>query len=293
MRGWLGSVVLVGVVIGLVLVLYLEPGKSGPGTLPLPEPDTITRLVVGGTDPGAEAVVLVRGLTHWRLTEPVDMPAEAEAVAALLELASARPLARYEVGSVDLTPLRLAPPVAQARFGAVALDYGGLTPIGDGRYVRISETVFVVPRERVRLWSDPLVNLASRDLVPGDVRVRGFGIGDARYRRDELGRWSAADSGEPLAGADAERLGQAATAWQGARARGVFRWDGALGVHDLDVLAGGASYAFRIHLDGAQAALVRPALGLVFFVDAVQRARMIAPLLELGDTAAAAERGDA
>jgi hypothetical protein len=98
----------------------------------------------------------------WRMREPFDLPADAAAVARLLNVAHAPVSLRLEPDKYDLAKLGLAPATITLQIDAVVIEFGDEDPIEHDRYARVgAELVRVPDRFSARLLESAESELAD------------------------------------------------------------------------------------------------------------------------------------
>lgn len=108
-------------------------------------PDAVTHIELD--IPPVAAQVFERRQDGWWRVEPSAARADDTRLGRLAKLA-ATPVARW-IPAADITPAKvgLEPPSAVLVLDHARLEYGGLSAIGDLRYVRVGDKVALVPRQ--------------------------------------------------------------------------------------------------------------------------------------------------
>ncbi len=96
--------------------------------------------------PALAPQVFERRSDGWWRTRPSLAHADGNRIARLTRLAST-PVARWLPATASSAALGLAPPSATLILDGQRLEYGGLTPIDELRYVAIGPRVALVPRQ--------------------------------------------------------------------------------------------------------------------------------------------------
>ena len=216
-----------------------------------PAPDGVPEEArpVSELDPGAIARVRIERPEHapvdlrregagWSLVEPLQAPADAFRVQALLGLLAGPRGPGFPARGSALSEYGLEPPRARLRFDGLTLAVGDAEPISGRRYLldRAGDRIHLVEDPwfaqvfgSAAAWVDPRP-------LPGDAIPVAIALPDATWRLED-GRWRR-EPPDPALSADA---GVAlADAWRRARA---------LAVRDLDPEAAWDGEV-RIHLDG-------------------------------------------
>lgn len=129
----------------LVLWSGRRAARLDRSTLLPVSPSAISRVTIETAASGARE--FVRNKDGWREVRPAAGPADATRLQVLAELA-ASPVARWiPAPEVNAAQAGLAPPVLTLDLDGTPLRYGGLSALGDLRYVRVGERVALVPRQ--------------------------------------------------------------------------------------------------------------------------------------------------
>lgn len=270
----------------LTALLWLDREEEAP-----PEPltalsrDAITHVRVGY--PGAPDVVLERADGGWRLTEPVASRAEGSEVVQILRLAEAEVRRQYPADQIEPAGAGLEQPPYTVVFTddkgeRVDIALGHAAPLGNARYARIGDTVYLIPEPNVRALDAEFSDLVAHDLLAGDAEIEEIELPGATLTRTATGGWTVAPEGADR-GADATQ--KTVDAWRHARALWI--------KPDAEAQAGGASAKpegrVRLRLTGGavkelmvvtrkpQLVLRDPALGVDYHVAANQAG----PLLDM------------
>ncbi len=216
------------------LALRPEPATAPPGR-PVSEapPAEVSRIVIERA--GQPEVRLERGAQAWRVTAPVDAPADPHRVEALLTLPAARSESGFRASGNDLGQYGLQPPRAVLHFDALALALGDSAPIGGRRYLLnaaedqvhlVEDRWFAQVFGSAEAWVDPR-------LLPAGARPVRIALADAAWRRED-GAWRRSPPDPSASADDAAAL---AEAWQRARALSVRALDPALPWRDEVLVA--------------------------------------------------------
>lgn len=143
------NLAVLAIVAAVLVALVLWVGRRDY----LRDPPAVTQL-----DPGAVASieldippvppqVFERRANGWWRVKPSAAHADDARVQRLARLA-ATPVSRWMATSgIDLSKVGLAHPSATLVLNGVRLEYGGLTAIDELRYVRVGDSIALVPRQ--------------------------------------------------------------------------------------------------------------------------------------------------
>ena len=103
---------------------------------------------------------------HWQMREPRDVRADDEAVARLLDIATAPVRFRHPSGSLDAKKIGLDPPQAVLTLDGRALRFGATDAIDGDRYVDTGDAIALVPDRFSALLFEPAEREIARDAAP-------------------------------------------------------------------------------------------------------------------------------
>ena len=261
-KTWL-NLVLLGVVVVLAALAAFEPGVEAP-----PPPEPLTTLDRGAVDTlvvsreGQGDVRLERRGEHWRLTAPLDLPANAHKVAALLDLLAAPSQGRVAAAEGDLERFGLAPPRAAVDYGATTIAFGATEALDNRRYLRVGEAVHLVRDRFFHHVTATPAGFASLRLLGPAPEVASIHLGEGTMVAREAGRWAVTGGPGNLSADAPVRLAQA---WRDARAMGVEALGDAPpeGRRVRVWLAGGKDpLTFRVYQGDGEYWFARPAKGV-------------------------------
>lgn len=174
--------------------------------------DAITRIAL--RHPGKPEIVLERVDGGWRITAPFSAPAEEVEVKGILSLATLQSERQLPVAEVDLGALELDPPRYEVQFNDTVLAVGGLEPIEYRRYLRVGDTVHLVPDPpSAALDADP-ADLVAKRIVPEGRRIVKLELPDLTLVKADPG-WALVPEDPDVS---ADQLQQLVDAWTNARA---------------------------------------------------------------------------
>lgn len=143
------TVVILAIVAAALVAAVLAVGRREylrhPPTLTTLDPGRVQRIELD--IPPIAAQVFARRTDGWWRVEPSTAHADDARVQRLAKLAIT-PVARWlPVAEVSLASVGLEHPSATLVLDHTRIDYGGLSAIGDFRYVRVDGKLALVPRQ--------------------------------------------------------------------------------------------------------------------------------------------------
>jgi hypothetical protein len=163
-------------------------GSTNVGRSQLPASrDTGTSLYgASGRMPGAT----------WRLTEPLQLPANTVVVESLLGLTQAASHAQWVAASLDLEKFKLKSPRIRVRLNDVELGFGDTEPLEGRRYVLAGNTVHLITDGYYPKLIAPPASFVSLALLPGPEPLKEIELPGLTLRHDAQG-WSAQPGAPP------------------------------------------------------------------------------------------------
>ncbi len=208
------NLLLLAIVTALVLTVVWKRQQDAEPAVPLVAfgEDDIRHIVV--RHPEKPAIELQRDGAHWRITAPFSAPAETVEVAGILNLATLESERQLPAASVDLAELELDPPKYEVQLNDTVLQFGGLEPIEYRRYIRIGDTVHLVPDPpSAALDADP-ADLVAKQLVPPGRSITQIELPDLTLTKADPG-WTLVPENPD---ASADQMQALADNWARARA---------------------------------------------------------------------------
>lgn len=139
------NLVLLGIVAVLVAVVVYEPGIEEEQAVKLTalERSEVKKITINRI--GTAQVILEKEQDRWFMREPYAMPANAFKVEAIIEMVAAQSHAQYPIAGQDLQPYGLDKPRVTVVFNEnEKIDFGGIEPLKQRRYMRYHDTLHVV-----------------------------------------------------------------------------------------------------------------------------------------------------
>ncbi|HWQ94682.1 MAG TPA: DUF4340 domain-containing protein, partial [Gammaproteobacteria bacterium] len=294
-RTWLnlGLLILAG---ALVIVSVYLPGVKKPTPLPALTsltPASVTSIRIERTAQPAislkkEASGDVQGSTNvaggrmpgatWRLTEPLQLPANTVVVESFLGLAQTASHAQWAAASLDLEKFKLKTPRIRVRLNDVELGFGDTEPLEGRRYVLAGNTVHLINDGYYPKLIAPPAYFASLALLPGPEPLKEIELPGLTLRRDAQG-WSAQPgasdaqgsanvAGGRMPGATPDAVNTLVQEWTAAQALRVRPYSVPMSQdkppETVTVRQGGALLRFIIVSRAPELILARPEIGVQY-----------------------------
>ena len=189
-RTWLnlGLLILAG---ALAIVAVYLPGVKK--TAPLPALTSLTPAAITSIRierKAQPAIALKKEASGWRLTEPLQLPANTVVVESLLGLTQAASHAQWVAASLDLEKFKLKSPRIRVRLNDVELGFGDTEPLEGRRYVLAGNTVHLITDDYYPKLIAPPASFVSLALAPGPEPLKEIELPGLTLRHDSQG-WSA------------------------------------------------------------------------------------------------------
>lgn len=214
-RLWL-NIGLLALVLGLALLAYYQPGLTPQAAVKLTalSAQQVTRLRI--EQAGQAPLLLEKQAGKWRISEPVQMEANALRVETALRLAEAKSLARFPAR--DLARFRLDAPALRVWLNDVEIAFGDSAPLGQQRYLLLGDTVHLIADDVYYYLSGGLTLFASNVLLPQDAQLQSLVLPGFSITR-AAGSWKLAPARE----VSMDDIATFLDAWRSAQALQVTR----------------------------------------------------------------------
>jgi hypothetical protein len=217
-RRTLLNLALLAAAAAVAAALWLLPGEVQQTPAPplVPGADVAAIDEIRVLRPGGVDLRFYRRGSTWSMTQPVAAPAHRARINALLGLLADQSLARLPVAGLDLSQFGLDRPAVSVELGPHRIEFGDPHPMDEQRYVRLGDTVHLVPDSLyVQLTQNAGFFIDNR-LLPSGARPTRI-----RYPAFSLESGAAGWREQPPAERSTEELRLVAGAWQTARALAV------------------------------------------------------------------------
>lgn len=263
---------MLGLVGLLAAVAYFEPGIEPPAppapltTLQAAEITTLRIERVGG-----QTLRFERHEGKWRMTEPVTAPVGEQRIKGVLEIAGSSGTARYPASEVELAAVGLDEPELRLVFNdRETLAFGDSEPLDQRRYVRVGETVHLIPESGYYRVIGDYTTFIDTALLPAGAAVSALRLPDLALTREQ-GRWRASPAAGEFSPDQANAL---IDHWRHARAFEVRRYQGGGRDEVTLTLEGGEGLRYVVVAREPELILARPDLGLQYHLPADGAARL-------------------
>ncbi len=163
------NLILAVVALLLAGLLWLDDDSQAPDelvTLTERNPAEVERIALYLGDGETPVVQLQKQATGWHITSPVTVAADPFAVGEILRLLRVESLERRNPAELDLTALKLAPPLWRVRYDETELAIGAVESIRQRRYLRQADQVHLVDDFNPAPFDGNYADLVSRRLLP-------------------------------------------------------------------------------------------------------------------------------
>jgi hypothetical protein len=274
-RRWLVNYALILVIAALVYAGIRFDAESGEKSIP--RISTMTTDEVERVELRADALQLTlqRDGDGWRITAPVDWPADAANVERLLSILRLESSALAELADVDPRALGLQPPKATLRLNDTTLAFGATNNIGGRRYVLIESRLYLVPDIHLAFAAQGMPGIVDRRLLPGRFDISALRLPELEIRRNSEQQWQSS-RGAATTQAQLELL---VGNWQALPASRIHRFDaGASPGEPIEAhFTDGQRIDFLLLSTDPEIIIANPRIGLQYHFRASLYDQMIAP----------------
>ena len=266
---WLAAALLI-----LVWVVWQEPGhapKPPAVKLTALSPAAIDRLVITNH---SGTIMLTKQGGAWRLSQPVAIAANGVRVDDLLEIAQAESQSRFAAVGRDLSEYGLAKPAVRLRLNDTELQFGGVTPVGQQRYVKVGDTIHLIADRYMFELTGNAAAWVNRNLVPSGKRIEALQLPDMKLTRNDKGEWGVAP---PNAEIPADTVQRLVKEWSDAQALRVTPYGKQAAQGEVVIGVAGQTQPLRYQIIARKPELIlaRPELGMQFYVASEQADRLL------------------
>lgn len=202
----------------LAAIVWYQPGIEPP-----PPEQAITSLAKSQLErvlvqrPAREDLVLIRSgdtaSNTWQIQHTPPLPAGDFQLQLLLGLAEQIAVRSYPAADLDLARLELDPARTSVTFNDVRIDFGGLEPLQNLRYVRVSDQVHLIPDSFMQLIEAPASQFVSHRLFAPESEITSVELpGLALHKKQQ--EWQI----NPQTDVSADAVQQFISRWQQAEA---------------------------------------------------------------------------
>ncbi|SMF96875.1 protein of unknown function [Methylomagnum ishizawai] len=253
------NLALLVIVVVLGALAILEPGKEEAENQALAPVDEAALDKI--TLQNKETIVFEKKDGHWRLTAPIQAPANEIRVRQLIDIARSNSEAAYPLKPEELQKFELDKPKASLILGGTTLVFGGSDPIDMRRYVRVGETLHLVNDNFFHHLQAAATDYVDKKLLPENAKVREIVVPGLKATLGPDGKWTQ----EAAAPNNRSDLPELATLWATARAIDVRRLEPPAQGDPVRIgLAEGNPVEFVIIRREPDPVLARPELGLQY-----------------------------
>ena len=279
------------VIIVLALLVMFEPGKD-----PAPEPpklttltsDTIQRVMIERL--GRDTLVFEKQPDGWRITQPLQLRANVFRIDGVTRAAQTPSHARFPQAGRDLKQYELDAPKIKLTLDSQLIEFGGVNPLDNRRYVRVGDTIHLVADDVFLRANGDVAGFVSSALVPEHAQeLTEIKLPQMTVQRDkDSGKWTATP---PVADLSADDINKFVDEWRHAQALQVSAYSGTPTGELVTLTFSGATppLSFELMSKGDDLILGRKDAGVMyqFIAEARQRMFTLKPSATDTDTPAA------
>ncbi len=134
-------------------------------------------------------LVLSRSGDGWRIDSPIQWSADRGNVERLIAIVDAETDSQLDADEIDLSTLGLDLPKALLRLDDTQVLFGATNNIGERRYVKIGERVYLLPDVHLPFISQGLLSVLDRRLLPLDYELTRLDLPGLALERVADGKW--------------------------------------------------------------------------------------------------------
>ena len=264
------NVLLALAVTALALAIWLAPEPEAPATFRPVDPATIDAVHVRrGNEPHLS---LQKRDGAWWVVAPFELPAEPFQVDALLASLGEPAGTRYPVESADLAELGLENPKWTVDAGDVQLQLGGRAAVGNRRYLRAGDFVYLVNDVLSYRLQRPALDYAARRLLP-PAAIASIALPNGTRLEKADGQWSVSPEKPDVS---ADELQALVNGWRNAIATSVTHADSVPRQGDVEIgFEDGSTLRLGVELTDSDLKLTRDRPAVTYTLPASESRRLL------------------
>ncbi len=270
---------LLALVVALGLTIFNLRDDSEEYQLTTLKPDDITAIKIQHRD---RYVVLKKQDDGWRMTRPINIPANNFRVNSLLKLINTTVHASYDISQLNLARYKLDKPRTILRLfngeNDTVIAFGGSNPINRMRYVKTGERMALIDDNFYPLVSSQIGTLISPRLLPDVKGITRLQLPNLLIEKTDNGKSRLTPDNNTLSADDINAL---IDEWLHVEAFGVhdYMQREQLGDIDISVIRDGAPQTLRFTITDTEPWLIlaRPELGIEYHLNIEAYDKLIRP----------------
>lgn len=180
-------------IIVLALLVIFEPGKDKAPELPKLTTLTDDKIQhVSIERVGRDTLVFEKQADGWRITQPLQLRANEFRVIGVAHAAQTPSHARFPQAGRDLKQYELDAPKIKLTLDGQLIEFGGVNPLDNRRYVRVGDTIHLVADDVFLRANGDAAGFVSTALVPEHAQeISEIKLPQMTVQKDkDSGKWS-------------------------------------------------------------------------------------------------------
>ena len=181
------------VIIALALLVIFEPGKDKAPELPKLTSMTSDKIQhVSIERVGRDTLVFEKQADVWRITQPLQLRANEFRVTGVAHAAQTPSHARFPQAGRDLKQYELDTPKIKLTLDGQLIEFGGVNPLDNRRYVRVGDTIHLVADDVFLRANGDAAGFVSTALIPEHAQeISEIKLPQMTVQKDkDSGKWS-------------------------------------------------------------------------------------------------------
>lgn len=272
------NVILLTLVVALAVFAYFRPTlKSKDSTQQAPllaASGKVAAIRIALS--GKPEVDLARSGDNWRLTAPLQWPADAATIQGVLDTMQVPVSGRFAARGADLSQYGLDKPSLRLWLDGREYDFGDVQPVSKQRYVLAGGEIELVDDFLYYRVAHDAYWWLDKGLVPEGARVVAVQLPGATLTQNDKGIWQMAPADKAVT---AEALGKLVQAWAEARAMSIAPLGKGKAQGEVALSLAGEKQPLRYEIlqDPDYFVLARPDLGWEYQLDAAEADALLKP----------------
>ena len=160
------------------------------------------------------------------------------------------------------------------RLNDTEILFGGVTPVGQQRYVKLGDTIHLIADRYMFELSGDAAAWVSRDLVPPGAQIVALQVPDGKLSRNDKGEWLETPADKGVSSDAAQAL---VDEWRDAQALRVTPYEKHAALGEVVIGLAGQAQPLRYQIIARQPELIlaRPEIGMQFSVASESADRLL------------------
>ena len=183
------NLLLLAIVVVLVTVVFLEPGREQAAEPQLSTLDSNSISSITIKRSGLRTIILEKRESTWHMLQPYRAVANTERIDSLLTLPQAKVRTSFPAADRKLRHYDLAEPKATIEFDEEKFTFGSVEHISKHRFILYKDTITLTTDRYYHHLRTSAGQFVSPALLPMDNKIVGLDLPDLKIVRNDKSAW--------------------------------------------------------------------------------------------------------